>query len=98
MSHIDYSDDGKPEITSQMFSDAKFLGMFILQIICHNDTGEDHVNFLTLCNYVPRIGETISLEDGTKCKVTDVLNKVKTHTTCSILHHCLIAQIIQGEQ
>ena len=64
---------GEPaKITSELQEAANESGCKILHVIC--DDGETHVDFFTLCDFIPRIGEYLTLENNTELEVAHVMH------------------------
>ena len=77
---INYDPEGKPEISDEALRQARTYGMHVFQVWCdepkdkrNDDTG---VNFLTIGPFLPRVGEILTLQDGTDCVVKRAVHKV----------------------
>ena len=72
MSWINYDDNGKPEATLEMVDLARMQNKFLIHIICEQDDVDPEflgVTFMALVDVIPRIGEHITIEDGSVCEV-----------------------------
>lgn len=70
---INYDSDGNPILTDRMLADAKEFGLHPIVIVCDEQGAQvgDQcgVSFAALVSFVPRHGNTITLEDNRTCEV-----------------------------
>ena len=77
-----YDAHDKPKIDPQALAEGKRLGLIPIQVVCDERTAKvgdiGGVSFFAFVKFIPRIGETLLLEDGKTCRVYDVIHKVVT--------------------
>jgi hypothetical protein len=75
-----YDPDGTPEMDEEAFEEADRLGMRPVFVICDEQKAKvgdiSGVSFVCFAYFVPRMGERITLEDGTTCQVARVMYKL----------------------
>lgn len=79
MSHINYDPENVPDIDVELIAYALATDKKVVIVSCYDP--EDlavAVQFLSLLDFVPRVGERIILEDGTQCRVMNIIHKVVT--------------------
>lgn len=95
MSHISHDPDRIPEIDIKLINFAISQERRIAFIVCHNLLENDSVQFATLVDFMPRIGEQICLEDKKTCQVKNIRHNVVTfpETIDCPSHSCLVTNI-----
>lgn len=77
---LNYDPDGIPDVDSDAIQRAQEYGMRPIHVTCDEPNAKvgdlGCVSFLAFVHFVPRTGETITLEDGTVCRVHNVHFKV----------------------
>jgi len=75
-----YDPNEIPKVNPSHMHEAKLLGLFPINVICNElDSTDDEwagVIFIAYVSRVPAIGETIDLENGKRCRVTEVSHRV----------------------
>ena len=81
---INYDPDGYADVSSEAKKMAVASGLMPVNVLCNEPEARvgDHtgVTFVAFVNALPRIGERIELQDGTRCEVYGVLHKVVKDT------------------
>lgn len=73
--------DERPPVSSDLFALAARFNKKIVQVMLDREGGPATgpiQNFMTLLDFLPRIGETILTHDGHRCRVDDVMHKIAT--------------------
>lgn len=74
--------DGLTDFTPEQHAEAKSLGYKFIQLSCEEPVGEVRdqtgVGTFLYVQEIPRIGETIILQDGKSGQVTDICFKIRT--------------------
>jgi hypothetical protein len=75
-----YDPDEIPELDPETLGQAKGLGLHPIHVICDEPNSQvgDHtgVSFVAFSEFLPRVGDSIDLEDGTVCEVRRVYHKL----------------------
>ena len=79
---ISYDPDKTPKLSQEMIEEAEKSRLHIVHVICDEPgaTVGDiaGVSFAALVPFIPRVGESITLQDGSVCKVDEILWSVVT--------------------
>jgi hypothetical protein len=91
---INYDPDGRPVIDGGLVRQAKEAGMQIVFVVCDEPeakVGDDMgVSFAAVVPFLPRPGDMIWLEDGTKCQVRQVIFKAMTRRDARGKAECVL--------
>lgn len=99
---INYYGDGKPTIDYGMMKLAKENNMFLIHVICEGQEDSDTdsfsgVTFVAMTYAIPRVGENISLEDGSICEVTGILHGQSVGRTENIVDTILLVPNVRAK-
>lgn len=74
---MNYNPDAIPPCSPDTFRTAEEMRMHVVNVMCFDPhTKKDGVSFVAVVPFVPRIGETIILQDERLAKVANVYYKV----------------------
>jgi ABC-type ATPase involved in cell division len=77
---LSYDPDKTPQIDPVAVAEGRKHGLFPISVICDEPDAKvgdaTTVQFIAFVNTVPRTGETIVIEDGSKCIVKDIRHVV----------------------
>lgn len=92
---LNYNLDDKVEVSREELEESKNYGLKLIAVCCKNSEEEIELIFKSYVNFVPRINETIFLEDGKKCIVEDVFYKPKKLNHIIQMLPCVCAKHIE---
>ena len=78
MSELMFNRDPRkmPEVPKELFRQALKERKVVVHVICDPSTDdsaqEERLDFLTACDFLPRVGEVIFTQDGLECRVQQV--------------------------
>lgn len=78
MSVISYDPNEPPSPSYEWYEQCRHFGGSPVQVCCYEPTGEFGVAVFIMAHFVPRIGEIVVLDDGTKCHVDNVCHVTAT--------------------
>lgn len=84
---VSYDPDEIPDVSQKAWNEAVAVGLKPVHVICDEpgavpgDVGG--VSFIAFCDFVPRTGDRVTLEDDTVCEVVRIHYKVATSSSGS---------------
>ncbi|WP_169975555.1 hypothetical protein [Tautonia rosea] len=76
---INYDPDGVPDVSSEVWDQADRMGLKPIHVICDEPGARvgdpEGVSFIAFGEHLPRTGERIILEDGSRLEVRGVIHK-----------------------
>ncbi len=77
MGLVNKDPDKLTEVTAEQVMLAKKCGYQLVHVVIDDDEG-NMVAFVSAVSFIPRVGDTITIEDGKTCRVLGVTFKVGT--------------------
>ena len=99
---VTYDDDKVPDLPPEVIQLAAREDMKIVQVMLERAPGIGGANFVSLVDFLPRIGDTILTQDGQRCRVKEVIHRVRSQQAAGrnvLFMRCLVmAELLEEKK